>query len=251
MGHLTADGATRTAKAGSGKLRADPPQEERSRGSIRERVEEVVRHALLTGRFVPGRPVTLRGLAQDLGVSPMPVREAVRSLAAENALDIRPNGRIEVPRMTPARLDELLKARLLLEPELAAMATESLSRQDAKRLGKIDDAIDASIHGGDAETYMRLNHAFHFYIYRAAASEVFLPLVESLWLQIAPFMRIVYGRVGTAVLVDHHKEAIAAVLARDAGGMRAAIAADIGGGMRILRDGDGSLPEPSADRISG
>ncbi len=237
-------------KAGAGKSRASTSQDEKSRGSIREKVEEAVRHSLLTGRFVPGRPVTLRGLAHDLGVSPMPVREAVRSLAAENALDIRPNGRIEVPRMTPARLDELLKARLLLEPELAAMSTANLGRQDAKRLSKIDDAIDASIHGGDAETYMRLNHAFHFHIYRAAASEVFLPLVESLWLQIAPFMRIVYGRVGTAVLEDHHKEAIAAILACDPDSMRAAIAADIGGGMRILREGEGGLTEPLSDRLA-
>ncbi|MBA5778322.1 GntR family transcriptional regulator [Stappia sp. F7233] len=209
-----------------------PPQ----RGSARERVERTIRHALLTGRFVPGRPVTLRGLAQDLGVSPMPIREVIRSLAAENALDIRPNGRIEVPRMTPARLVEIMRAREMLEPELAAMATGNLSRADAKDLTRIDDAIDRSIESGDAEAYMRLNHDFHFRIYRAAESKVFLPLVESLWLQFAPFMRIVYGRVGTAALEDHHKDAIAAIIAGDRQALKAAIAADIGAGMHLLQE---------------
>ncbi|WP_306026958.1 GntR family transcriptional regulator [Stappia sp. MMSF_3263] len=207
------------------------------RGSVRGSVERAVREALLTGRFVPGRAVTLRGLAQELGVSPMPVREAVRALSAGNALDIRPNGRIQVPTMTRPRLEEILKARLLLEPELAGLAAPGLNRADAAGLAEIDDRIDASLDGGDAETYMRLNHAFHFRIYRAAGSQVLLPLVETLWLQFAPFMRTVYGRVGTSALVDHHKEAVDAIRAADARALRDAVAADIRCGMDLLVEG--------------
>ncbi len=211
-----------------------PPDKTVLRDPARDRVARTVRDALLTGRFVPGRAVTLRGLAKELGVSPMPVREAVRSLAAENALDIRANGRIQVPTMTPRRLDEILTARRLLEPELARMAMARLGRADARALRDIDDTIDASLRNGDAETYMRLNHAFHFRIYRAAESIVMLPLVESLWLQFAPFMRTVYGRVGTAALEDHHKEAIAAVRSNNADALKEAIAADIGAGMALI-----------------
>lgn len=207
------------------------------RGSVRGSVERAVREALLTGRFVPGRAVTLRGLAQELGVSPMPVREAVRALSAGNALEIRPNGRIQVPTMTRPRLEEILKARLLLEPELAGLAGSGLSRADAADLEAIDDRIDESLDGGDAETYMRLNHAFHFRIYTAAGSQVFLPLVETLWLQFAPFMRTVYGRVGTSALVDHHKEAIDAIRCRDVRALQDAIAADIRCGMDLLVEG--------------
>lgn len=215
------------------------------RHSLRDTVEEALREALLTGRFVPGRAVTLRGLAQELKVSPMPVREAVRAMAAGHALEIRANGRIQVPTMTPSRLAEIVKARLLLEPELAQAAASSLGPRDAARLAAIDDRIDASLDGGDAETYMRLNHSFHFLIYRAAGSQVLLPLVESLWLQFAPFMRTVYGRVGTFALVDHHKEAIEAVRARDAVALREAVAADIRCGMDLLDTGlpDTGLPD--------
>ncbi|WP_417767693.1 GntR family transcriptional regulator [Stappia sp.] len=208
-----------------------------ARVSVRDTVERAVREALLTGRFVPGHAVTLRGLAQELGVSPMPVREAVRALSAGNALEIRPNGRIQVPTMTRPRLEELLKARLLLEPELAGLAGPGLTDADAATLEAIDDRIDESLNGGDAETYMRLNHAFHFRIYGAAGSQVFLPLVETLWLQFAPFMRTVYGRVGTSALVDHHKEAIGAIRGHDASALRDAIAADIRCGMDLLVEG--------------
>lgn len=215
-------------------LRTLLPSAPSPRGGAREQVDQAVRSALLTGRFIPGKPVTLRGLAQELGVSPMPVREVIQRLAAEHALVVRPNGRVQVPEMTAARFDEVLKTRLLLEPEVAAMAIESGEKIDTKLLEKIDFEIDASLGTGDAEAYMALNHAFHFRLYEASRSTILLPLVESLWLQFAPFMRTVYGRVGTAHLVDWHKEAIKAIRAGSAEGLRAAVAADIREGMGLL-----------------
>lgn len=238
--------ATRDAGAGAAAPSvADPPAASGAGGSVlrqprdprRSEVERSLREALLTGRFVPGRAVTLRGLAQDLGVSPMPVREAVRSVAAGNALEIRPNGRIQVPRMTAARFAEISCARLLLEPELARRAAPGLAPADAAEIAAIDGRIDASLDNGDVDSYMRLNHLFHFRIYAAARSEVLLPLVEGLWLQFGPFMRTVYGRLGTAVLVDHHKEAVAAIRAGDADALAAAVAADIRCGMDLLAAG--------------
>ncbi|MBO6508882.1 MAG: GntR family transcriptional regulator [Roseibium sp.] len=205
-----------------------------SRGAAREQVDDAVRSGLLTGRFIPGKAVTLRGLAAELGVSPMPVREVLQRLAAENALEVKPNGRVQVPDMTPGRFQEVLKARLLLEPELAALALPRLSPKDTDDLKAIDDDIDQCILSGDAESYMRLNHAFHFRIYRASASEVLLPLIDSLWLQFAPFMRTVYGRVGTVSLEDRHKEAIRAIEERNEAALRGAIIADINDGMGIL-----------------
>ncbi|WP_165814638.1 GntR family transcriptional regulator [Labrenzia sp. 011] len=205
-----------------------------SRGATREQVDAAVRTGLLTGRFIPGKSVTIRGLAAELGVSPMPVREVLQRLAAENALEVKSNGRIQVPDMTPTRFDEVLKARLLLEPELAELALPNLAAGDAGRLQTIDDDIDRCLVDGDAEAYLRLNHAFHFSIYRASGSRVLLPLIDSLWLQFAPFMRTVYGRVGTASLVDRHKEAIRAIELGDKDALHAAIAADIRDGMGLL-----------------
>lgn len=237
----TSKGPATVARTGASN---EPPpagaaaERNQERGFARSHVDRSIRHALLTGRFIPGKAVTLRGLAAELGVSPMPVREVIQRLAAENALAIRPSGRVQVPDMTPERFDEILRARLLLEPELALRALPSLGKVDARELEDIDNRMDTSIASGDAESYMRLNHAFHFRIYSAARSTVLLPLVESLWLQFAPFMRTVYGRLGTAVLVDHHKEAITAIRQRNGEAFAAAIAADIKDGMDFIEQAE-------------
>lgn len=218
---------------------ADGPErpDGHARTGVRDRVTEALREALIIGRIQPGRPVTLRGLAEQLGTSPMPVREAIRGLAAERALDVSDNGRIQVPRMTEQRFAEILKARALLEPAAAVLALPHLDRRDApRRLRALDDAVDASLRDGDVEAYMRHNHAFHFALYEASRSDVFLPLIESVWLRFGPFMRIVYGRVGTAGLVDHHKAAVAAVAAGDAEALGEAIRLDIAEGMALIRD---------------
>jgi len=215
------------------------------RETVRDRVMERMRFALLTGRIVPGRAETLRGLAEEFRVSPMPVREAVHRLAAEGALEIRPNGGLHVPAMGEARLREIIRVRTLLEPELARMALPNLTGEDAATLRVLDTTLDRTIADGNVEDYMRFNHAFHFHLYQAAESEVMLPLVESVWLQFGPFMRMVGGRVGTARFVDRHKQALEAIATRDSEALAHAIRDDVGDGMEML--GASLFGWPSSD----
>jgi DNA-binding GntR family transcriptional regulator len=71
-------------------------------------------------------------------------------------------------------------------------------------------------------------------MYRANQRPILNRLIEALWLQFGPFMRMVYGRVGTASLVDQHQIALAAIAARDAAALRRAIASDIADGMGLI-----------------
>jgi len=201
---------------------------------MHERVYRELRSRLIGGRVVPGRAVTLRGLAGELGVSPMPVREAVSRLVAERALVMTPNRRISVPEMTKERFEELVTARERLEPEAARRAIGFLKRADVTALRKIDDDLEGHLHAGDVEGYVAANHAFHFTIYRGSGSEVLVPLIESLWLQFGPFMRLVYGRVGTTWLVDYHEQAMQAILDKDADALAEAIRSDILDGMQHI-----------------
>jgi len=203
-------------------------------GPLHDRVYRRLRDALITGRIVPGRAVTLRGLAQSLGVSPMPVREAIRRVSAEGGLVVGANRRVWVPDMDADRFDELVRTRTLLEPEAAVRALPHIDEARLDRLRAIDESIDTALAVGDVEGYMTGNHAFHFEIYAAAPSRVMVPLIESLWLQFGPFMRSVYGRLGTKVLVDHHVHAVDAIAARDAGRLAEAIRADILDGMKLI-----------------
>jgi DNA-binding GntR family transcriptional regulator len=199
-----------------------------------ERVYQALRERILFGGFQPGRPVTLRGLAESLGVSPMPVREAVRRLIAVRALELHDNRRVSVPAMTPAKFDEIVFARLALEPELASRAMPRIGDAELALIERIDDAIEVSMQNGDPEGYMRSNHAFHKSIYNHAASETLGALVDSVWLQFGPFMRTVYGRVGTSSLEDQHQRAIAAIRRQDDTALREAISEDVMQGMRFI-----------------
>ncbi len=206
-------------------------------GTAHEAVYRRLRERIFFGGFLPGHAVTLRGLAEELGVSPMPVREAVRRLIAERALAMQGNGRVLVPLMTRDKFEQVLFARSAIEPELAARALSRLTPADIEGIALIDEDIDQTLVNGDTEGYMRGNFRFHFMIYEHAEAGTLLALVESIWLQFGPFMRMAYGRVGTKLLEDHHQAALDAMRRRDEAGLRAAIHADIRQGMGFIGDG--------------
>ena len=189
---------------------------------------------MITGRITPGVTLSTRGLAQELGVSQMPVREALARLAAERAIEIRSKRRITVPAMTPARFDDLLRCRLLLEPEAARLALDFIDRTRLKLLREIDARMDAALKTGDVNAYMEGNFNFHFGLYRAQRLDTLNQLIETLWLQFGPYMRVVYGRFGTAQLVDQHHIALAAIEARDREALGMAIHRDIEDGMGLI-----------------
>lgn len=193
-----------------------------------------LRQRLVTGRMCPGFELSTRSLAAELGVSQTPVRDALSRLAAEGAVSIRSKRRVRVPPMTQDRFDDLLHCRMLLEPEAAAMALPHLSEAHVAKLRAVDAALDAAIANGDADGYMQANHAFHFTLYRAQGRRTLTQLIETLWLQFGPFMRVAYGRVSSANLNDSHQAAIRAVVERDAKALRAAIAHDISDGMGLI-----------------
>lgn len=203
---------------------------------VHEQVYDALCESILAGEFVPGVSVTLRGIAEKLGVSPMPVREAIRRLVAEGALDVLQNRRVCVAPMTLTRLQELYHARLSLEPQLALSAMEHLNKRDIKGLRRIDDELNQSLFSGDVDAYIRCNRRFHFGIYERAGSPVLCPLVRSLWLQFAPLTRIVFGRIGTELIQDHHDDALVALDNGDRENFRNAIESDIREGMDALSE---------------
>jgi DNA-binding GntR family transcriptional regulator len=169
-----------------------------------------------------------------MGVSQTPVRDALSRLAAEGAVEIRSKRRVLVPPMTPERFDDLLRCRLLLEPEAAVRALPYIDAARLRRLREIDAALDRSIVEGDPDAYVHANHDFHFTLYSAQSGRTLLQLIETLWLQFGPFMRLVYGRLNSAHLHDQHQAAITAIAAGDANALRAAIAEDIADGMGLI-----------------
>jgi DNA-binding GntR family transcriptional regulator len=204
-----------------------------------EIVYRAIRDKILYGEMAPGQAVTIQGLVAALGVSMTPVREAIRRLTAEGALEFMDNRRVAVPEMGARRFAELAFARLAIEPHLAELASVALNGSGVDKLHALDLDIDRAITAGDVPGYMRGNHRFHFALYAAAGSKVLLPMAETLWLRFGPLQRIICGIYGTRNLVDLHEEALACLAARDHKGVAAAIAGDISQGFAIVREAYG------------
>lgn len=202
--------------------------------TVQQWVFQRLRRTVMTGRFPPGQAVTIRGLAEAMGVSAMPVREALRRLVAERALVLLDNRRVRVPEMTAARFDQLVVARTLLECEAAARALPHADGAFIERLQALNRASDAAVEAGDTEAMIETNLAFHAALYGGWSDNVLLPLIESVWLQIGPFMRMALADLERHYPVDRHAQALVALQTRDEKALRAAIEADI-------RDGIGHL----------
>jgi DNA-binding GntR family transcriptional regulator len=199
-----------------------------------ERVYRALRARILSGEMAPGESVTLRGLAEELDVSMTPAREAVRRLVTERALRITASGRVTVPAPGRRQLAELFRARELLEPELAIRALPNVHKSTISKLRAIDATIDGYLAEGNAAGYVEANNAFHTTLYAQADAPALMALVESVWLQTAPVMRRIYGRLGTAALTDYHEAALAALTDHDADALAHAIRQDVAQGAALL-----------------
>lgn len=194
-----------------------------------------LRDMILFGQLSPGQSVTIQGLTEALGSGMTPVREAIRKLIAEGALDFRGNRRVCVPDLTDTQLTELAYARLTIEPKLVEMAARNLTPQIAGELDAIDAAVNAAIQAGDIPSYMRHNHMFHFTLYKQANAPILLTIAHSLWLRFGPSLRVVCGRFGTSSLPDRHEQALAAMRTGNAPQLVSAMTKDIQQGIDLAR----------------
>ncbi len=197
-------------------------------------VYQLLRNNLLCGRIEPGIPLTIRGLAQILDVSPMPVREALHQLASEGAVEVKNNRRVIVPAMTAEKFRELCGLRILLETHAAEGALPYVTAEDIEALEQIDAQIDEAIESNDVDYISLHNQAFHRFLYQANPFQISIPLIESLWLQLGPFSRIAISKLEKVYLVDHHVEALQALRERNLFGLRRAIEADIRDGIASI-----------------
>lgn len=202
-------------------------------------VYQLLRNNLLCGRIEPGVALTIRGLAEILDVSPMPVREALHRLACEGAVEVKNNRRVIVPRMTAEKFAELCDLRILLETHAAEGALPHITDSDIAALERLDARIDEAVDQHDVDDIALCNQDFHRYLYCANPNQIALPLIESLWLQLGPFSRIAISKLEKVYLVDRHVEAIDALKQRNRPGLRRAIEADIRDGIASIRNVDG------------
>lgn len=208
-----------------------------------------LRNAIMVGAIPTGASLTMRGLADQLDLSPTPIREALRRLNSESAIVSQDNRRMFIPHMTEGRFEDLIATRITLECHAALRALPFVSDKLIEEMRAIDTRMDNALERRDYDVLTALNHDFHNCLYCANPDHISMPLVESIWLQLGPFQREVISELGAFYEIDRHKEILVALGNRDADALSAAIQKDIEDGVAAagrdaiaLRDG-GAAPK--------
>jgi DNA-binding GntR family transcriptional regulator len=155
-----------------------------------DRVTGEIRRAVLNGELAPGRPFSIGELSGQLGVSHIPVREALRHLAAQGLIILRPGRSAMVSPLDREELRGIFRLRQLIEPELAARSCSRLTEAD---LDAAEQLLEAYNHGEhDADELWSIHHELHLALLRPAASEWDLRILALLWHASDRYTRVVF-----------------------------------------------------------
>ena len=143
-----------------------------------QRVADHLRSAILGGTIAPGEWVRQEAVAQRLGASRIPVREALQMLAAEGLIENAPNKGARVPRRTMHEVDVMYRMREQLEPLALAESMHDLTGEDLHLLDEIQDAIEANT---DVPGFLHLDRQFHLLTYSRCRIEQLSTTVSRLW----------------------------------------------------------------------
>ena len=201
--------------------------------TLHDRVYRRLAERLMAGAFRPGQTLSMQRLADALGTSTTPVREALRRLAANGAVEIQAKRAVRIPRMTRLRFEEIGELRLATEGLAARYAAERATAAQLRVLQRLNEAMDRALVERAAEKYLELNQAFHFGIYAAANAPVALSIIEGLWLQMGPVQGL-YTDKSVGVGATAHLRVLNALQQRDGAVAAAALREDIQIGIRLL-----------------
>jgi len=191
----------------------------------------------MTGRYKPGVRLSIRTVARALKVGEMPVREALKRLSNQRALEAMPSRAFRVPTMSPERIAGLFDIRRRLEGYAAAMAVPKMSVRQIERLRAVHSTMLAAVEREDTAGYLESNYAFHFIVYTSCGNVDLVALIETVWVQTGPFLAGILDQYHfTEEWRASHMHIIEAVVARDPQSAQAAIEEDIDWGTKYFLD---------------
>jgi DNA-binding GntR family transcriptional regulator len=153
----------------------DPPLPvfpEPADGAKVARVQGMIREMILTGEIAPGHPIRERALADRLGVSRTPMREALKLLAGENLVELHPYRGATVSKLTRQETFEVVQVLAGLEGLAAELATDAMSDAEIAELRALQYELLAFRERRDRLGYFRANQKFHFAIVHGARNAI-------------------------------------------------------------------------------
>jgi DNA-binding GntR family transcriptional regulator len=184
-----------------------------------------IRRSILNGNLPPGRPFTVPALTEQLGVSHVPVREALRQLEAQGLVVLSPSRSAIVTPLDPDDLRAIYRLRLAIEPELAALSAPHRSDDDLDELGEL---VRRTFQEVPSDNFWTPHREFHSALIRPAASDWDFRVLGPLWDASERYSRLVFDPVeDPAGFVAHrehaHEELVGAARSRSSRRIRAAV----------------------------
>jgi DNA-binding GntR family transcriptional regulator len=204
--------------------------------SLADRVYRKIRALILSGELAPGEPLRQEALADGLGTSRTPLREALNRLATEGLIEFRPHRSAVVATFSQRDIEADYEARMLVEPEAARLAAERSPRETKRAL---EAALAAQREAGsDLDRQFEANRLFHLTLVAGASNPHLTRFIESLWGgRIAPVFYARQARRPGRVKQDlrEHAEIARLIGAGDGDGAARAVEAHLAGALAELR----------------
>lgn len=191
-----------------------------------EQVYEQVRSAILDGELVAGSVMSQVGLAESLGISRTPLREALRQLQGEQLIESEPNRRVRVAPLTPEGLEELCIMRVTLEAQALRL---SVGQMTPETLARLEGFMAEMAHYAKAKDYRRWvdpHRAFHRQLTVLAGARIDQQLGQ-LFDHTERYRRLHIGHGPSAWATANHREILDACKAGDRDGAAAALASHL------------------------
>jgi DNA-binding GntR family transcriptional regulator len=182
---------------------------------LRQQVYEALEGLIIYGTLGPGQHLVESDLAKRLGVSRIPVREALQLLHRDGWVDLRPRQGAFVHRPTMREVDEVFRVRTLLEVESTRLAVEHVDDGSVRKLREILDAGTDALRVADESELVKLNSAFHGQVTDMAGNQVLADIIHRLDKRIRWYFAPVVKARGENSWKEH-AEILAAIVAGDA-----------------------------------
>lgn len=192
--------------------------------SLSEKLKDILERAILRGELEAGSKINAGRLAREMGVSVIPLREALRALAADGWVTLKPNIGAHVRERSLAEARDLHETRWFLESKIASLAAQRADPESLEGLKDLVIAGERAAEQGDTVAFAEINAAFHAAIASAAGNSVLAELHNRIALRVRfYFSRAVGQRIdksaqehsAIATAIIHRDTELAARLARD------------------------------------
>lgn len=184
---------------------------------LRDVVFNTLRDAILTGKLLPGERLMENQLADKLGVSRTPVREALRMLELENLVELVPRKGAQVLDMSEKDIVDILEVRSALEGLATSLACKKMKREDLQQLKTLEADFEQAISEKDVERFVEIDETFHDAIFASTENVKLIQMFRNLRIQLYRY-RMAHAKQDSVMttIVAHHRSIIRAIENRDA-----------------------------------